>query len=126
MIQGKTVLLIEDEKSLRSLLKGQLENVGFNVLVAGDGQEGLNVALEKHPDLIILDLILPVMSGVSLIEKLKEDSYGKNIKIIVLSNLTDTGKLPEENIGSHGIYKYIIKSDIKISDLVEEIKAIFN
>jgi CheY-like chemotaxis protein len=125
MIQGKTILIVEDEKSLSDLLKEQLENVGFSVLVANNGKDGLAIALQKHPDLIVLDLIMPVMSGVSVIEKLKEDPHGRDIKIIVLSNLLNTGKLPEASVDGHGVYKYIVKTDIKIGDLIKEIEGMF-
>lgn len=125
MPEKKTILIVEDEKSIREALKEKLENNDFSVLVANNGQEGLDLALQKHPDLIILDIIMPVMSGIQMIEKLKEDIWGENVRIIILTNMMDTGKLPKASVNSKGVYKYIVKTDIKIEELVKQIREMF-
>ncbi|KGR91434.1 chemotaxis protein CheY [Ureibacillus massiliensis 4400831 = CIP 108448 = CCUG 49529] len=84
---SKVILVVEDEVSIATLLKYNLERVGFEVLLAHDGKEGLDTALEKSPDLIILDLMLPTMDGMEICKELR--SQKKNIPIIMLTARDD-------------------------------------
>src|SRR5260370_34454655 len=90
----KTILIIEDERPLRTALTDKLKRAGFATLEASDGEEGLRIALEKHPDLLLVDVIMPKMDGLTMLKELKEDEWGKQAKIIILSNLGD----PEQQI----------------------------
>ncbi len=114
----KKILVIEDDEVMRNVLKEQLALQGFLVFDAINGKEGLNLALSEHPNLIILDLLMPVMSGVAMLDELRKDSWGKNAKVIVLTNMPDTGKIKTGNAKDGGVYSYITKTDIQIDDLV--------
>ena len=114
-----TVLIVEDETSLRIALKIKLTKEGYQVLEAENGKEGLGIATSKHPDLILLDLIMPVMDGMTMLEELRKDSWGKSAKVIVLTNLSDSNKAVEA--AEKGTYDYLIKSDWKIEDLVGKV-----
>ena len=72
----KTILIIEDEKTLREPLKEELQENGFKVLEAENGESGLKSALEHHPDLILLDTVMPIMDGITMLKELKKE---KNI-----------------------------------------------
>ena len=120
MSDKKTVLIVEDEKLLSQAIKIKLEKNNFLVHEAFDGQEGLAKALEKHPDIILLDLILPVMDGVTLLEKLREDDWGKNVPIIILSNLSDASLIEESK--EKGVNSYLIKTDWKLDQVVEKVR----
>ena len=75
----KKILIVEDEAPLRNAISDILSFEGFTVFQAKNGQEGLDAALLEHPDLILLDLMMPVMDGLTMLEKLRQDqAYGKN------------------------------------------------
>lgn len=114
------ILIIEDEAYLRKLLKEKLTKEGFEVLEAGDGKVGLETALNKHPDVILLDIIMPVMDGISMLKKLRQDAWGKNIAVIVLSNLNEVEKINESV--EENAYGFLVKSDWEIDDIVTLIR----
>ena len=84
---SKTILVVEDELSIATLLKYNLEQAGFTVLLAHDGKSGLHMALQEGPDLIILDLMLPILDGMEVCKELR--SQKKNIPIIMLTARDD-------------------------------------
>ncbi len=117
----KTILIVEDEKSLREAIVDILHTKNFLSLEAKNGKEGVRVALSKHPDLILLDLIMPEMDGMIALKKIREDSWGATVPIIILTNLSATD---EEFMNSTTAQKdtlYLIKSDWKIHDIVKKI-----
>jgi two-component system alkaline phosphatase synthesis response regulator PhoP len=85
----KKVLVIDDELSVRKLVAFILRKKGFEVITANDGQEGLNLAYEKKPDLIILDLRLPVMDGVEVGKQLKESEQLCHIPVVLITASVD-------------------------------------
>lgn len=84
---AKTILVVEDEVSIATLLKYNLEQVGFHVLLAHDGKTGLQMAIKESPDLLILDLMLPVLDGMEVCKELRSEK--KNIPIIMLTARDD-------------------------------------
>ena len=116
----KTLLIIEDEKPLSTAIFEKFTKAGFTILQAYDGEEGLSVAFEKHPDLILLDILMPKMDGMSVLQKLRQDEWGKDVPVIVMSNISDGAKIYEGL--QHNIAGYIIKSDWKLEDLVLKVK----
>ncbi len=118
--QPKTILIVEDETPLRSALQEKFTREGFSVLEARDGEEGLKMAIEKHPDIILLDIIMPKMDGLTVLKKLHEDPKDKEIPVILLTNLSDDQQVAEAI--KEGVYEYLVKSDWKIADLVKEVK----
>lgn len=109
-----TILIIEDEKSLRAAIVDILHLKGFISLEARNGREGVDLALANHPDLILLDLIMPEMDGLTAFNKIREDAWGKMVPIIILTNLSATNE--------HALTQYLIKSDWKIHDIVKKIE----
>jgi len=118
--QSKKILLIEDDKSLLSLLTDALKQENFLVLMATDGEEGLRVALEERPDLILLDLILPRLDGLTMLKRLRDTDQGKDVPVIVLSNLSDAEEVSKAM--ESGAYDFLVKSDWKMEDVVEKVK----
>lgn len=116
----KTILIVEDEKSLREALLDKLEREGYKIIEAKDGESGLSLALKHQPDLILLDILLPKKDGLTLLEELRQNAWGKTAKVIMLTNLNDwpnTKKAVDYNVR-----EYLVKSDWKISDVVKVIK----
>jgi DNA-binding response OmpR family regulator len=118
----KTVLIIEDEIALLSAIHDKLAKAGFNVLEARNGEEGLASALAKHPDLILLDIVMPRMDGLTMLGKLREDPWGKEAKIIILTNLSDSAKVAEAI--TQGTYEYLVKSDWRIDDVLDQVRKL--
>lgn len=122
---GKKILVVEDETPLRSAVADILNFEGFTVFQAHNGQEGLDIALKEHPDLTLLDLVMPVMDGLTMLEKLREDeSWGKTAAVILLTNINDPDKVAEAT--DAGSYDFLVKSDWNIEDVVRKIKTRLN
>ena len=120
----KKVLLIEDESVLLELLSDKFKDSGFKVLCAQSAEAGIKLAMKFHPDLILLDIILPKMDGLTMLKKLRGDSWGKNVPVIVLSNLSDQKRVSEAM--RIGVYDFLIKSNVKLSDVVEEVREVLS
>ncbi|MBI5798672.1 MAG: response regulator, partial [Candidatus Yonathbacteria bacterium] len=112
--QKKIILVVEDEEPMQLVLRDVLKVEGYTVLEAKNGIEGLDHALKKHPDLILLDILMPKMDGLEMLKKLREDAWGKNAPVIVLTNLSDNediAKAVEEDV-----FEYFVKTDIRIDE----------
>ncbi|MEJ2108990.1 MAG: response regulator [Acidobacteriota bacterium] len=82
---GKTILVVDDEPNVRLYLQSILEDAGFSVLTAGDGEEALRIIKEKHPDFISLDLVMPRKSGHKLLYELRKDSDLSQIPVLIVT-----------------------------------------
>ena len=120
--QNKTILIVEDEQDLREALADKLTREKFTVLEAKNGKEGLDIALEKHPDLILLDIVMPEMDGMTVLRKLREDAWGREVAVILLTNLSATEENIIEEMVKYAPSHYLVKSDWKISDVVGKIR----
>jgi len=120
----KTVLIIEDEKFLREALVDILRFKKFLTLEAKNGKDGLNIALSKHPELILLDIIMPEMDGVALLKKIREDAWGEKVPVIILTNLSATSEQLTNNADTQNPTQYLIKSDWKLYDIVKKVEEI--
>ena len=116
----KTILVVEDEQLLLQALVDKFETEGFRVLGAGDGQAGLDVAMKEHPDLILLDIVMPKMDGLTMLKHLRADKWGQSAQVIVLTNLSDWQKINEAV--QHRAFDYLVKTDWKIEDVVKRAK----
>ncbi len=85
MTQKKKILLVEDDRELQNLYRIRFEKDGFDVVCAGDGEEGVIKALEENPDLILMDLMLPKQGGIMAMRIIKSNPYTKDIPILVLT-----------------------------------------
>lgn len=117
----KKLLIVEDEIALLRVLASQFDKKEFKVLEAEDGKEALKVALDEHPDLILLDLVMPVMDGMTMLGKLRQDKWGKDAKVIILTNLDDDAKVAEAL--KRGTFDYLIKSDWHVNNVVQKVKV---
>lgn len=116
----KKILIVEDELPLLKIMADQLSKQNFQVLTALNGEDGLKSALTNHPDLILLDIRMPVMNGIEMLEKLRQDKWGNSAAVIVLTNAGDT-----ENISAsmnNKVINFYVKSDWKLEDIVKSVK----
>lgn len=102
-----TILVIEDSRFLQLVIERVLVKAGFRVLKTSDGEDGLRVAGENLPDLILLDMMLPKLGGVNVLRALKENAVTANIPVIVLSGLSQTN---EAKLLGEGAAAYLEKS----------------
>jgi len=116
----KKILIVEDETPLRGALVSKFTRENFTVLEAKDGMEGLEVAKKDHPDLILLDIIMPKIDGLSMLHILREDEWGKSVPVILLTNLSDAEKVSQAT--KEGVYDYLVKSDWHIDDVVKKVR----
>lgn len=115
----KTILVVEDTAEYQRILSVKLAQFGYEVISATDGEEGLAMALDKHPDLILSDIVMPKMDGLAMLEKLRQDDWGKDVRVIMLTNLSGTEKVAEAMM--HNSFEYIVKTDTTMEDLVKKI-----
>jgi len=118
----KMILLIEDDQFLSLLLKGRLEKEGFTVAQAFDGEEGLASAKDKKPDLIVLDLIMPKLSGFEFLETISADPQLRQIPVVVATNLGQESDI--QKIKSFGVVDYFVKAQTSVEDLVRIFKGV--
>ena len=118
--QQKTILIVEDEEAVREALVDTFTREGFDVLSAKNGKEGLDSALSKHPDLILLDIVMPIMDGITMAKQLRQDEWGKHVPIILLTNLSDV-----EHVASaveNDMYDFLVKTDWTLDSVVTTVK----
>ncbi len=118
----KTILIIEDDKFLFSLIAKKLEKEGFQVLNAGDSKGAFKILEEAKPDLIVLDLVLPVLDGYEILAILKKDINTKDIPVIILSNLGQ--KEDVEKAMALGAVDFMIKVNFTPDEIIKKIKNI--
>ena len=118
------VLIIEDDQLIQRMYLKMFTFEKFDVETASDGEEGLEKARSVKPTIILLDVMMPKMNGMQVLEKLKADPDTKSIPVIMLSNLAGDNDI--ETALSKGAVKYIIKSEHdpkEVADMVKEIIA---
>ena len=117
----QTILIVEDEPALSRALREKFTHEGFYVLDAKNGEEGLALALHDHPDIIILDVIMPVMDGATMLQKLRHDPWGAKARVIVLTNLSGS----EDTFvhAPHGFLEIILKSNLKLEEMVGKVRT---
>ncbi len=117
-MQKAKILIIDDSKFLSTIYSQQFIEFGYDVILAADGEEGIQKAKNENPSLILLDGVLPKKSGFEVLEEIKKGQDTKNIPVVVLSNLEDD----MEKWKQLGAVDYLIKADLSIEELTDKIK----
>lgn len=115
-----TVLIVEDEPFLMKILVDKLSLEKFPLLSGANGEEGLKLALEKHPDIILLDILMPRMNGIEMLTELRKDAWGKKVPVIMLTNLNDPDHISQAK--ALNAKDFIVKADWKLSELVVKMR----
>jgi len=115
------ILLAEDDKFISRAYKDGLERAGFIVIQATDGEQAMEKTKQEVPDIILLDLIMPVKNGFEVLKGVKADEATKNIPIIILSNLGQDSDI--EKGRELGAADYMIKSNFSMNEVIEKIKG---
>ena len=117
----RTLLLIEDNPLLVGMYQAAFAEHGVAALMATDGETGIALAAEHQPDLIVLDLLMPGMSGFDVIAALQRSPKTKDIRIVVLTVVTDDAA--REKCKALGVADYLIKPDLRLAEIVERVMA---
>lgn len=116
----KKILLVEDDTALAGVYKSRLEMEGFDVKEVNNGEEALTTAMQYKPDLILLDAMMPKISGFDVLDILKNTPETSNIRIIMLTALSQPKD--KERAESLGVDDYMVKSQVVIGDVVDRVK----
>jgi len=120
----KVVLVVEDDTALNHALVTSLEREGYEVLAAKDGKEGFELAISRHPDLILLDLLMPILDGHEMIGNLRDDSWGSTANVIILTNFSmSESKVTKTVLESRPLY-FFVKSEMKLKELMSYVNAV--
>lgn len=117
---AQTILLVEDEPTLQKTLSTALQQEGYEVKNALDGEIGLQMAKELKPNLILLDLILPKMDGFEVLEQLKKEEDTKDLPVIILTNLESVQDIERALV--LGANAYLVKANYDLKDVIEKIR----
>jgi DNA-binding response OmpR family regulator len=115
----KKVLIVEDEIAILTGISDKFTHEGFITFRARDGQDGLNKAFNEHPDLMLVDVLMPNFGGFYFLENLRKDEWGKNAKVIMWSNSHDSTTITRAQ--KFGILDFMIKSEWEYRDVVRKV-----
>jgi DNA-binding response OmpR family regulator len=116
----KKILLVEDDVALSDVYKSRLDLEGFETRAVNNGEEALSAAIDFKPDLILLDAMMPKISGFDVLDILRNTAETANIRIIMLTALSQPKD--KERAESLGVNDYLVKSQVVIGDVVERVK----
>lgn len=115
------ILIAEDDQFLANAYRVKFEKSDFEVKLVFDGEEAIEAVSEFHPDIILLDLVMPKKDGFTTLKELKANSASKNIPVIVTTNLSQAEDI--KKVKDLGALDYLVKSDISLGEIVEKIKG---
>ena len=121
MVKNNDILIVEDDIALITALNNKFSESGFTVYKAYDGEEGLNIAYEKHPDILLLDILIPKLDGITLLSKLREDEWGSKVPVVIMSNLSFS-EYEINACNKYKVKKYLTKADWDINKIEEEVE----
>lgn len=119
-MKNKTILIVEDEPPMVMVVGDFLRQDGFHVLVAKNGIDGLALAKEHHPDLILLDILMPKMDGFGMLAELRKDSWGKEADVVILTNYSDDEK--KKMASAAGVNDFWLKTDYTLAEILFRVK----
>jgi two-component system, OmpR family, alkaline phosphatase synthesis response regulator PhoP len=117
---SKKILIVEDYVFYSQMIKAELENRGYSVKAVQDGLQAINSIQLEMPDLVLLDLIMPIKDGFETLEEIKSDPRAIDLKVLVFSNLSQGDDI--EKVKTLGAVGYLVKKDFSLKELVDTIE----
>ena len=117
------ILIVEDESVLLQMYKKKLNDNGYDVVDAENGKLGIEKALSEKPDLILLDIRMPVMTGLEMLKELRKDGWGKDVPVIILTNLEANEKITWDISETEPAY-YLMKAGNRPEVVLEKVKEV--
>ncbi len=118
----KKIMIVEDDRFLSFLMKARLEKEGFTVIQVFDGEEAINALRQERPSLVILDLIMPKVTGFEVLKMISITPQLAGLPVVIVSNLAQDSDI--EKARAFGAKEYFVKVRVSIDDLVGKIKAL--
>lgn len=112
---------MEDDRAEANVLVDKFTQEGFLVSTAENGKKGLERAFVDHPDILLLDIVMPEMDGISMLNELRKDEWGKSVPVIILTNLNPDDEIVRRK-GLLDFSYFLIKSNWKLDDVVRAVK----
>ena len=123
-MENKKILVVDDDASFCEMLKEILEEKGAKVLVELDGEAGLNTALTEKPDLVVLDVMMPKLTGIAVLEKLRKDEWGYKVPAILLTNVNEPDAIAASMETEGPPAEYVLKIDWTLEDIADKISKL--
>lgn len=121
---SKKIVIVEDNAALAELYKTRLDMLGYTTFIAYNGIIGLYFIQKEHPDLVLLDLMVPDIAGDQILLRMRASAWGKDIKVIIISNLNE-GDAPS-GLRELGIEDYLVKANLVGNELYDKVAATLN
>jgi len=119
----KKILIVEDDNFVAEVYSTKLVEMGYDVTIAQNGEEGLTELKSKKADLILLDIIMPVMGGIGMLEEMKKNGEWRKIPVILLTNVGEKESI--QKVRDLGVKNYLIKSHFTPAEVIEKIEEVF-
>ena len=115
------VAIVEDDQAISQMYRIKFETEGYQVETASNGKLGLELTEKMRPDIILLDLMMPEMNGDEMLKQLRKTDWGKDIKVIVLTNVGE--QEAPEGLSELGVRRFIVKAEMTPRQVAEMVKA---
>lgn len=122
MEQKNKILLVEDDLQLVDMYLKKFELEGFDVAIAEDGEKALKTLEEFQPDIVLLDIMIPIIDGIGVLKKIREDEKTKELLVIMLTNLSSESTA--EEIYKYGATDYIVKAELTPQQVTEKVNEV--
>lgn len=114
------IAIVEDDIAIVQMYRMKFETEGYDVASAADGKQGLELIEDFQPDIVLLDLMMPIMGGAEMLEKMRDTDWGKDTKVIILTNMGES-EAPS-GINNLGVEEFIVKADMTPKQVAERVK----
>lgn len=119
----KRILIVEDDNFVAEVYLAKLSEMGYETVLAQNGEEGLAELKKGKIDLILLDILMPIMNGIEMLEEVKKNEEWKNIPVILLTNIGEKESI--QKVREMGVKNYLIKSHFTPAEVIEKVESVF-
>lgn len=120
--QKTKIVIVEDDIAIVQMYRMKFETEGFEVRFASDGEQGLRVIEKFQPDIVLLDLMMPIMGGAEMLTNMRQQPWGKDVKVIVLTNMGES-EAPKD-LQDQNVEAFIVKADMTPKQVAEKVKQV--
>lgn len=120
----KKILIVEDDNFVAEVYLAKLSEMGYETVLAQNGEEGLAELKKGKVDLILLDILMPIMNGIEMLEEVKKNEEWKNIPVILLTNIGEKESI--QKVREMGVKNYLIKSHFTPAEVIEKVESVFS
>jgi len=122
-MEKKKILIVEDDNFVAEVYLAKLSEMGYETALAQNGEEGLAELKKGKVDLILLDILMPIMNGIEMLEEVKKNEEWKNIPVILLTNIGEKESI--QRVREMGVKNYLIKSHFTPAEVIEKVESVF-